>query len=328
LDAINAAKSSSATGPDGLTLIHLKHLGPRGVGYLTCLYNLSVGNADLPAIWKAAIIVPILKPGKPANLGSSYRPISLLCPAAKVLERLILPFVTRDLPKSDTQHGFSPLHSCTSALLPIATRVAIGFNDPKPARRSAMCAVDISKAFDAINHTLLLEQISGSPLHHNLVRWLAAYIRGRSARCIYGTALSKPMILRSGVPQGSVLSPALFNFFISDCLSMSDILSSYADNFSALESDADLETLSRKLQEAVTPIVEWAARKKLTIAPAKLQVTLFTPFNKEYNSRPEVAIDGVDVPLYKFPKILGVTLDVMFASTSMWLISLPRPGSV
>jgi hypothetical protein len=54
------------------------------------------------------------------------------------------------------------------------------------------------------------------------------------------------------------------------------------------------------------------ARKKLTIAPAKLQVTLFTPFNKEYNSHPEVAIDGVDVPLCKLPKILGVTWDVMF----------------
>jgi hypothetical protein len=92
---------------------------------------------------------------------------------------------------------------------------------------------------------------------------------------------------------------------------MSDILSSYADNFSALESDADLETLSRKLQEAITPIVEWAARKKLTIAPAKSQVTLFSPFNKEYNSHLEVPIYGVDMPLCKFPKILGVTWDVM-----------------
>jgi hypothetical protein len=118
-----------------------------------------------------------------------------------------------------------------------------------------MCAVNISKAFDAINHTLLLEQISALPLHHNLVRWLAAYIRGRTARCPYGSATSKPMILRSGVPQGSVLFPALFNFFLSDCPTMSDILSSYADDFTALESDADLEALSLKLQEAITPLL-------------------------------------------------------------------------
>jgi hypothetical protein len=173
-DAINEAKNSSATGPDGLTSIHLKHIGPRCIEYLTNLFNLSISNADLPALWKAAVIVPILKPGKPANQSSSYRPISLLCPAAMVLERLLLPLITSALPKSSSQHGFAPQYSCTMALLPITTRVATGFNAPKPARRSAMCAVDISKAFDAINHSLLLEQISNSELHSNIVRWLAA----------------------------------------------------------------------------------------------------------------------------------------------------------
>jgi hypothetical protein len=91
---------------------------------------------------------------------------------------------------------------------------------------------------------------------------------------------------------------------------MSDILSSYADDFSALESDSDLAALSQKLQDALAPIVEWAARKKLMIATERWQVTLFTPFNKEYNHHPDVSIGGVDVPL-KYPKILGVTFDVM-----------------
>jgi hypothetical protein len=139
-----AAKSLSTTGPDGLTSIHLKHLGPWAIAYLTKLYNLSVNNADLPAIWKAAVIVPILKPGKPANVGSSYRPIFLLSPIAKVLERLLLPDVVAALPKDASKYGYAPLHSCTLAFLPIATRVAVGFNSPKPALLSATCAVDIS----------------------------------------------------------------------------------------------------------------------------------------------------------------------------------------
>jgi hypothetical protein len=96
-DAINESKCSSAIGPDGLTAIHLRHLGPRGLAYLTGLFNMSVNKADLPAIWKAAVIVPILKPGKPAGDGSSYRPFSLLCPAVKVLEKLLLPQVTANL---------------------------------------------------------------------------------------------------------------------------------------------------------------------------------------------------------------------------------------
>jgi hypothetical protein len=158
-----------------------------------------------------------------------------------------------------------------------------------------MCAIEISKAFDAINHSLLLDQISNSELHSNIVRWLATYIFGRSATCVYGSAVSSPLILRSGVSQGFVLSPALFNFFVSDCSSVADILESYADNFPVLESDSDLAAMNRKLQDSLTPIVEWAVRKKLTIAPSKFQVTLFTPWNKQYKTQPDVSINNIDV---------------------------------
>jgi hypothetical protein len=225
---------------------------------------------------------------------------------------MLLPFIISSLPKSDTQHGFAPCYSYTSALLTIITSVVIDFNDAKPVCRSTMCAVNISKAFDAINHDLLMDQISSSSLILNLVRWLAAYICGRSAKCVYGSATSAPMVLRSGLPQGSVLSPGQFNFFVSGCPEFAALLTSYADDFMVLESDADLEALNRKLLASVSSITDWASRKKLSIAPAKSQVTLLTPWSKQYNTRPEVYIDGVDVPLCTTPKILGVTCDPMF----------------
>jgi hypothetical protein len=81
-DAINAAKSSFAVGPDGVMAIHLKDIGPRAIAYLTALFNFLVNKANLSTIWKATIIVPIQKPGKPADLGPSYRPISLLSPGS------------------------------------------------------------------------------------------------------------------------------------------------------------------------------------------------------------------------------------------------------
>jgi hypothetical protein len=175
-----------------------------------------------------------------------------------------------------------------------------------------MCAVDISKAFNAIDHTLLMKQICESSLHPNLVRWLAAYLRGRKAWCQYNSATSKSRILCFGVLQGLVLSPVIFNFFVSDCPYLAVILTSYADDFTLLDSDADLEALDRKLQASVTSVIEWAKSKKLSIAPTKSQVTLLTPFNKQYNVHPAVTIDGVDIPLNRVPKILGVTFDTMF----------------
>jgi hypothetical protein len=69
--AIRASKNSTAVGPDGLTALHLKYLGPGALSYLTELFNLSINYANLPVVWKQAIIIPVLKPGKPADQGMS-----------------------------------------------------------------------------------------------------------------------------------------------------------------------------------------------------------------------------------------------------------------
>jgi hypothetical protein len=96
---------------------------------------------------------------------------------------------------------------------------------------------------------------------------------------------------------------------VSDCPVDADILKSYADDFTVMESDSDLAGLDRKLQSSLTPIVAWAIMKKLMIALSRSQVRLFSPWNKQYATRPAVSIDNVDVPLNQYPKILGVTFD-------------------
>jgi hypothetical protein len=297
--AIRVSRNSTAVGPDGLTAIHLKNIGPRGLANLTQLFNLSTRHAELPAIWKAAIIVLILKPGKPAYQGSSYRPISLPSPAAKILERPLLSDVTAALPKHKTQHGYTPMLSTVSALFPIPTQVAIGFND-------------ISEAFDSVDHMILIEEIGNSPLHSNYVCWLAAYLRGRMAHCLYNGALSPPRIIRSGVPQGSMLLPAIINFFISDCPTQAEVHSSFADDIDLLESVYNLDNISVKLNSSVGTVAEWADIKNLVIVPRKLEVTLFTPNTKEVNVCPEVSINGTFFPLNRIPKNLGQRWDTIF----------------
>jgi hypothetical protein len=167
--AIVNSSNSSAASPDGLTMLHLKHLGAKGISYLTELFNLSVANADIPAIWKKAVIIPIPKPGKAAGVSTSYRPISLLSPCVKVLERLLLPYLTSSIPSSPTQHGYKAFHSTVTALFPIVTNIAIGLNKDKPASRTALVALDISKAFDTVDHDLLLEKITGTNLDSNVI---------------------------------------------------------------------------------------------------------------------------------------------------------------
>merc|ERR1711888_210463 len=227
-------------------------------------------------IWKNSIVVPILKPGKPAGLGSRYRPISLLCPAVKIFERLLLPELN-NLPLLPTQHGFRPLHSTTTALLPLTHKVALGFNQPRPPHRTVTVSIDFSKAFDMVPHTTLISSlITQTTLRHNTVRWLSSYLRGRMASCQYNNIKSPHRHARTGVPQGSCISPALFNFFVSSYPLSPQLTTSYADDFSDSFSSPDVSTAASALSAHSSHVVEWAQERGLAISLPKSSVTLFT----------------------------------------------------
>jgi hypothetical protein len=89
----------------------------------------------------------------------------------------VLPSITAALPAFQSQNGFRPFRSTTTAFLPLVSQISEGFNEKKPGNRSAAVAVDISKVFHTVNITLLLDMISDYDLHPNYVRWLATYLR-------------------------------------------------------------------------------------------------------------------------------------------------------
>jgi hypothetical protein len=200
---------------------------------------------------------------------ASYQPISLLSPVIKVLQRLILPYLNESLPCVRSQHAYRPQHSTVTALLPIGTKVAISFNAPKPPLRTAMVNLDIAKAFDAVSHDFLLEMVSNSVLHSNLVRWLKTYMHGRMAVCIFQGATSRLLKCHSGTLQGGVISPKIFNYYVSDFPDEAEQDDSFADDFDLLESSSNVNELGPRLTEDFVHVSEWAKRKELTIAPSK-----------------------------------------------------------
>ena len=129
--AIKRSRNSKEFGPDKLSIFHLNNLGPGTIEYITAPFNLSVTNCQIP-IWKSSLIIPIPKPGKDTSQGSSFRPISLLCPAAKVLESRILPTINKYFQHAPDQHGFRQEYSTTSVLLQLTTNIAMGSNQKKP----------------------------------------------------------------------------------------------------------------------------------------------------------------------------------------------------
>ena len=159
---IKSCRNSKAFGPDKLIIFHWKHLGPRANEYITALFNLSVTTCQITTISKSSLIILIPKPGNGISVGTLYRSISLLCPAAKLLESLILPTINTYLQPAPDQHGFRPDHSTISALLQMTTYIAMGFNQRKPPDRTICIAVDLSAAIDTVCHKYLLPKINRS----------------------------------------------------------------------------------------------------------------------------------------------------------------------
>ena len=162
--AIRNSKNNNSTGPDGISIRHLKHIGPLGLTYLTNTFNLALNTNTIAHMWKLANIILILKPDKDHNTDTSFRPISLLSVISKTLEKALLPHITNNIPQHHTQHGFKAKHSTTTALHNISNTIASGFNQRIPPARTIAVALDMSKAFDTVNiHTLTKKLLDTDP---------------------------------------------------------------------------------------------------------------------------------------------------------------------
>ena len=311
MKAIKSCRNSKAFGPDKLSIFHLKHLGPRAIEYITALFNLSVTTCQIPAIWKSSLIIPIPKPGKDTSQGTSYRPISLLCPAAKVMESLLLPTVNKYLLPAQDQHGFRREHSTTSALLQLTTDIAGGFNQRKPPDRTVCVAVDLSAAFDTVCHNNLLSKINRSQLPPATARWLSCYMRGRQAKTCFRGVKSTSWKVNTGVPQGSRLSPSLFSFYIADMPRPTDPVKRvcYADDLTVWASGVHIPDLEVSLNNYLEELTTYLKDNYLLISAPKSSVTLLTPDTHQAKTHPDIFIEDSRLPLVKCPKILGVYLD-------------------
>lgn len=214
-EVIMSTSNSKALGPDNLSPIMLKHIGPKCVKYITTLFNLCMEKLIIPDIWKVSKVIPLLKPGKPADSSKSYRPISLLSPVIKLFEALILSLLKENLELADHQHGFRKNRSTTTALHHITDFIQNGLNERRPNKRTILVALDLSRAFDTVSHSILLKDILESKLPNDIKRWLSIYLRGRQTFVEYKGKKSPFRKVKQGVPQGGITSPILFNFYVS-----------------------------------------------------------------------------------------------------------------
>ena len=309
--AIKNTKNSKAIGPDGISPLMLKHLGPQTLNYLTDLFNDVLTSGVTPPLWKTGRIIPLLKPGKPSNEGKSYRPVSLLSPLAKLLEALLLPHLQAAVQLQDSQHGFRKGRSCATALQEITTHIKQGLNINKPVNRTVMVAVDLTCAFDTVSHEILIQDISKLQLDPFIKRFLCGYLRGRKTFVQFRNTKSRCRQMRQGVPQGGVLSPTLFNLYVSSLPEPPPGINvtSYADDTSVYCSGPKILPLCKALNGYLKTLHRYLSDRNLGISPGKSSATVFSTCTQDMSVKLPIEIDGKQVPTVNNPKILGVILD-------------------
>ena len=163
-------------------------------------------------------------------------------------------------------------------------------------------------------HRTLLEKLSRTSLPLSLTRWLSGYLTGRQARTLFRGETSPARIVRTGVPQGSIISPTLFNSYVGSLPSPPEGVNvvSYADDVTPWDSGPKINIITAKLQPYLDSLTSYFQSLKLALSPGKCAVTLLTPDTKECNVQPHLTVADIPLKLEKHPKVLGVRFDPMF----------------
>ena len=279
-EEIKQSKNNNSQGHDKLNIRHVKHIGPLGLAFLTSMFKIYPNKNIIPHTWKLANIIPVPKPNKDTYKGPSYRPISLLSVIAKTLEKSLLPYITANIPNTPMQHGYKTQHSTVTALHTLNNSVEKGFNQMAPPART------ITVAFDTINIHTLIRKLLPTNIPGTIIKFIVNYIKGRKANTTYRNHTSSQHQFITGVPQGDIRSPTLFNIYTSDLPLPSALVQfmAYTDNITITSTHTCMSAVKKYIQPYLHKVFAWTKQNNLILNPDKTTCTLFTPDPAEYTS--------------------------------------------
>ena len=257
-------------------------------------------------------MIPLLKPNKPPHLPSSYRPICLLNTLSKVAERVILDILNKTVDKKRLiparQFGFRSGHSTTHALCRVVQDILQGYNKKEC---TVLLLLDIEKAYDTVWHNGLiykLNQVCKLPPY--LVTLIRNFIRARFIVVKINNKYSTPTRMTAGVPQGAILSPLLYNLYISDIPSFptANILL-YADDTVLSGQSFYAQTAVQKVRYHLDKLLDFYKTWKITVNQDKTETITFSRKFTNIKTITKLKINDRTIEEKNSVKYLGVTLD-------------------
>ncbi|MFZ2539529.1 MAG: reverse transcriptase family protein, partial [Oscillospiraceae bacterium] len=304
---VNKLKTNSACGPDNLPPIFYHNTAKSIAFPLAIIYRSFIDLHAIPDEWKRSIIIPKLKKGSPSEVGN-YRPISLTCTACKVLESIIsndlLEYLNNHKLISTSQHGFLKNHSTSTNILSSLNDWSLSLHNH---RTTAVGYIDFQRAFDSISHPKLIQKLISYGVKGNLLYWIIAFLDHRTQCVKINSSVSNYIFSASGVPQGSVLGPLLFNLFINDItdsLDSSVTTKLFADDVK-IYSELTLPESSINFQKQFDNIHNWANTWQIGISYSKCNLIIIGHQSVNQN----FTLSNKVIQKSDHVKDLGVTVD-------------------
>ena len=326
LEFIGSLEPKTSSGYDNISSKLLIQLAPIIHSILRLIINQSLITGIFPQKLKTAMIIPIYK-GKNSDEHEfvNYRPISLLPVISKIIEKVVhkqlYEYMSCNELFNDNQYGFRAKHSTEYAAMDFVDRL---MNDIDKGQTPFAIFMDLSKAFDTLDHQILLQKLHYYGIHDIQLKWFESYLTQRTQYVVVNDVESTHQEIKTGVPQGSVLGPLLFLIYINDLSNASKSLHAtlFADDTSLNgtmrsyytfepNSKEDFNVLSNRINHELSKVNDWLQINNLSLNVLKTKYMIF--HNRQKNIEKymhlKLKINNVEIERTKSFNFLGIIIN-------------------
>ena len=306
-----------ATGLDMIPSKLLKMAASIVTPSLTAIFTKSIITGIYPTEWKMARVTPVFKKGEKSDL-NNYRPISVITVVSRVFEKIVYDqlyqYLNDNQLLSSCQSGFRSLHSTLTALLEATNSWSVSIDN---GFLNGVVFIDLKKAFDTIDHEIILRKLSYFGADQATAKWFQSYLSNRTQRCNVNGNLSTASTVTCGVPQGSILGPLLFLMYINDlpnCLRVA-APRMFADDTSITLSAKTVADLKLAVTSELNNLTCWLRANKSSLNVAKTELMIIGS-RQRLNTQCEeinISIDDRTIKRVDHIKSLGLTIDAQLS---------------
>jgi hypothetical protein len=312
---IKLLKIKKASGYDEISNILIKNIPECAISLIVKIFNACLEMSYFPSLWKIGKVIALPKPNKDLKVPSNYRPITLLPCIGKLLEKVIMAkivdFETMHSILIPHQFGFRSGHSTTHRILSLTEEISFDFNKTLS---TGMVLLDVEKAFDCVWHEGLLHKMMLYKFPIHIVKLIQSYLQNRKSFVHLNRTSSKSYEIPAGVPQGSIISPHLFNIFLNDIPDPPNCVKGiYADDtiLKTTSGSHGISNIKQNLENGLKIIEKYFNSWKIKINHAKTEAIVFTHSHiiNRCNDNFKINFGGVQLDWKSNVKYLGVILD-------------------